>query len=177
MLILPTVPNPDIIAMNKFATLAVIFCACIVGSCYASNYGAPKSYGPQKSYAAEGNQRYVRPVEIIAGGPGYSPEIQRPIQISGGYGGIQHHGGYKPHPRWTVQPAGATLLYPGQNNYRAYVSPPEYSKVLLPIRPAAPVAKLYIPEQQYSGSQYGGSQYGGSQYGGSQYAGQSSSGY
>ncbi|XP_041564128.1 chorion protein S19 [Drosophila elegans] len=194
MLILPTASNPDIIAMNKFATLAVIYCACIVSSCYASGYAAPQSYGPQKSSAAGGNQQYVRPVEIIAGGPssGYSPKIQPPIPISGGYGGIQHSAGYKPHPRWSVQPAGATLLYPGQNNYRAYVSPPEYSKVQLPIRPAAPVAKLYIPEQQYAGSQYGGSQYsgsqyagsqyggsqyGGSQYGGSQYAGQSSSGY
>ncbi|XP_041673614.1 chorion protein S19 [Drosophila eugracilis] len=174
--------------MNKFTTLAVIFCACIVGSCYA-NYGGPQSYGPrsygQDSSAAsaassaaaagnEGQQRYERPVEIIAGGPrgGYGPEILRPIQISGGYGGERRgygnggnyrRGGYG--PRWTVQPAGATLLYPGQNNYKAYVSPPEYSKVILPIRPAAPVAKLFIPENQY-GNQYG-----------SQYGGQRSSGY
>ncbi|KAH8364019.1 hypothetical protein KR084_001605, partial [Drosophila pseudotakahashii] len=168
-----------------FQTFAVIFCACIVGSCYA-NYGGQEGYGPrggsygQEGSAAsaassaaaagnEGQQRYERPVEIIAGGPrgGYGPEILRPIQISGGgyggerrgynHGGNYRRGGYG--PRWTVQPAGATLLYPGQNNYRAYVSPPEYSKVVLPIRAGAPVAKLFVPENQY-GQQYG-QQYGG----------------
>ncbi|XP_039487503.1 chorion protein S19 [Drosophila santomea] len=161
--------------MNKFATLAVIFCACIVGSCYA-NYGGQQSYGP-RSYGqdgsaasaassaaaagSEGQQRYERPVEIIAGGyrGSYAPEILRPVQVSGGYGGERrgyNGGNYRRAgygPRWTVQPAGATLLYPGQNNYKAYVSPPEYSKVILPIRPAAPVAKLFVPENQY-GNQY-----------------------
>nr|XP_016933564.1 chorion protein S19 [Drosophila suzukii] len=167
--------------MNKFATFAVIFCACIVGSCYA-NYGGQQSYVPRSSYGqdspavsvassvsaagSQGQQRgYERPVEIIAGPrASYAPEILRPVQISGGYGGERraygNGGNYRRAgygPRWTVQPAGATLLYPGQNNYKAYVSPPEYSKVILPIRPAAPVAKLFIPENQY-GNQYG-SQY------------------
>jgi len=53
-------------------------------------------------------------------------------------------------PRWSVQPAGATLLYPGQNHYRSYASAPEYTKVVLPIRAAAPVAKLYVPENHYA---------------------------
>ncbi|XP_043064062.1 chorion protein S19 [Drosophila ficusphila] len=157
--------------MNKFATLAVIFCACIVGSCYAS-YG-PQVYRQDGSAASaassaaaaenQGQPRYERPVEIIAGGPRYGPEILRPIQISGGYGGERRpaYGPRRPAygPRWTVQPAGATLLYPGQNNYRAYVSPPEYSKVILPIRPAAPVAKLFIPENQYASSYGAAPQY------------------
>ncbi|XP_022212805.2 chorion protein S19 [Drosophila obscura] len=163
--------------MNTFATLAVLFCACLIGSCHGiyGGGGGHGGYGRQQggygqssnggaasaasSAAAAGNQR---PVEIIAGGPrgGYGQEILRPIQL--GYGGQSQrgpqHGSYGRRggygPRWTVQPAGATLLYPGQNNYRAYVSPPEYTKVVLPIRPAEPVAKLYIPENHY-GSQQG----------------------
>ncbi|KAH8379049.1 hypothetical protein KR009_002821, partial [Drosophila setifemur] len=173
-------------------TLAILLCACLVGTCHGNygGYGGQRSghggYGQENSgsaasaassAAAAGNERqgrYERPVEIIAAGPrggyGQSHEILRPIHLGGGYGGARrgpvysgghnagnnyHRGGYG--PRWSVQPAGATLLYPGQNNYRAYVSPPEYSKVLLPVRPAAPVAKLFVPENEY-GRQYGGNQ-------------------
>lgn len=63
------------------------------------------------------------------------------------YGNQQR--GYGGRPRWSVQPAGATVLYPGQNSYRKYASAPEYTKVLLPVRAAPPVAKLYIPENNY----------------------------
>ncbi|SPP77375.1 chorion protein S19 [Drosophila guanche] len=166
--------------MNTFATLAVLFCACLIGNCHGGygggghgGYVQQGSYGQRSnggaasaasSAAAAGNQR---PVEIIAGGPrggyGHGQEILRPIQL--GYGGhsqrVPQHGSYGRRsgygPRWTVQPAGATLLYPGQNNYRAYVSPPEYTKVVLPIRPAEPVAKLYIPENRYGSQQNYGS--------------------
>ncbi|EDW73292.1 uncharacterized protein Dwil_GK16735 [Drosophila willistoni] len=149
---------------------------------YGGNDGGAASAASSSAAAAGGNEQ--RPVEIIAGGPrggyggGYGGnhhghhEILRPIRLEGGYGGErlghgyggerqgphggygQRHGGYG-RPRWTVQPAGATLLYPGQNNYRAYVSPPEYSKVILPIRPAAPVAKLFVPENNYNNAGYG----------------------
>ncbi|KAH8322293.1 hypothetical protein KR059_010668, partial [Drosophila kikkawai] len=166
-------------------TLAVLFCACIVGSCYA-NYGGRPGYGhggygqerssgsggaasaassAASSNEGRGYERYERPVEIIAGGHrggyGQNHEILRPINI-GSYGhgrrGPSYNRGYG--PRWTVQPAGATLLYPGQNNYRAYVSPPEYSKVILPVRAAEPVAKLYVPEHGY-GQEYRERPYGG----------------
>lgn len=145
--------------------------------CYANygGYNGHVGYGQERSSgsagaasaassaasANEGRQRYERPVEIIAGGPRYSHnhEILRPIQVGSygparrgpSYGGNNYNRGYG--PRWTVQPAGATLLYPGQNNYRAYVSPPEYSKVVLPVRAAEPVAKLYVPEHGY-GQEY-----------------------
>ncbi|KAH8360539.1 hypothetical protein KR200_008606 [Drosophila serrata] len=166
-------------------TLAVLFCACIVGSCYA-NYGGygHGGYGQERSSASGGaasaassaassgneGRNYERPVEIIAGGHrgGYGQEILRPINIGSyghghgrrgpSYGGNNYNRGYG--PRWTVQPAGATLLYPGQNNYRAYVSPPEYSKVVLPVRAAEPVAKLYVPEHGY-GQEYRERPYGG----------------
>ncbi|KAH8319374.1 hypothetical protein KR067_005834, partial [Drosophila pandora] len=137
----------------------------------SSNGAASAASSSAAASGNEGRRGYERPVEIIAGGPrggyGQSHEILRPIHLGGGYGGERRgpiqSGGYGGHghghnnnynrggygPRWTVQPAGATLLYPGQNNYRAYVSPPEYSKVILPIRPAAPVAKLFVPENEY----------------------------
>ncbi|KAH8246729.1 hypothetical protein KR038_011790 [Drosophila bunnanda] len=166
-------------------TLAVLFCACIVGSCYANygGYGQERSSGSSGAASAassaassgnegRGHERYERPVEIIAGGPrggyGHNHEILRPINIGSyghghgrrgpSYGGNSYNRGYG--PRWTVQPAGATLLYPGQNNYRAYVSPPEYSKVVLPVRAAEPVAKLYVPEHGY-GQEYRERPYGG----------------
>ncbi|KAH8301230.1 hypothetical protein KR018_008804 [Drosophila ironensis] len=192
-------------------TLAILLCACLVGTCHG-NYGGYGGHGGHGGYgqegssgaasaasssaAASGNEErrgYERPVEIIAGGHrggyGQEHEVLRPIHLGGGYGGhggrggsggFGGHGGaggFGGHggsggrrggygnnynrggygPRWTVQPAGATLLYPGQNHYRAYVSPPEYSKVVLPIRAAAPVAKLFVPEHEY-GNQYGGHQ-------------------
>ncbi|XP_023169350.2 chorion protein S19 [Drosophila hydei] len=193
--------------MNKFATLAVFFCAYLaVGSCNygGSNYGGHRSISnyaqrseggaaaASSAAAVGGNDQ--RPVEIIAG-PRYGGSEQlRPILIDsgyghgghsgyghgrghgnighighiggldglggigglGGYGGLIGGGNYGGHqrsynnrPRYSVQPAGATLLYPGRNNYRRIVSPVEYSKVVLPVRAAPPVAKLYLPENNY----------------------------
>lgn len=58
-------------------------------------------------------------------------------------------------PKYTVQPAYAAELYPGQQQYKAYNSPAIYSQVALPIAPSAPVAKLYVP----SDASYGNGQY------------------
>lgn len=66
----------------------------------------------------------------------------------GGWSSGHHQRGYN-QPRYSVEPAGATLLYPGRNHYRRIVSPVEYSKVVLPVRAAPPVAKLWLPENNY----------------------------
>ncbi|XP_030372821.1 chorion protein S19 [Scaptodrosophila lebanonensis] len=125
-----------------------------LGGGYGSSHGGNRGYG--------GPQIAVGPIPVIAGsrgGYGVSHGGYGRPQIAhgghkGGYGGAR--AGYG--PRWSVQPAGATLLNPGQNNYKAYVSPPEYSKVVLPVVPAAPVAKIWLPENNY-GSNYGSSKY------------------
>ncbi|KAH8370605.1 hypothetical protein KR093_004356, partial [Drosophila rubida] len=143
-----------------------------------SSYGQRENNGGSAAAAAAA----AAPVEIVAGGPRYGgSEHLRPILLDSGYNGghsIGHRGGYESNrhhgnsgygqqrgygrPRWSVQPAGATLLYPGQNHYRSYASPPEYTKVILPIRAAAPVAKLYVPENNYGS--HGGYQNEGPRY-------------
>lgn len=60
-------------------------------------------------------------------------------------------------PKYSVQQAYATELYPGQHNYQTYHSAPTYSQVALPIVPSAPVAKLYVPPQHSYGAQSYGS--------------------
>ncbi|KAH8405958.1 hypothetical protein KR215_000824, partial [Drosophila sulfurigaster] len=153
-----------------------------------SSYGQRENNNGAAAAAAAASGGNERPVEIVAGGPRYGgSEHLRPILLDSGYngghsgygqsigqrggyeGGNRHHGnsGYGQQrgygrPRWSVQPAGATLLYPGQNHYRSYASPPEYTKVLLPIRAAAPVAKLYVPENNYGS--HGGYQNEGPRY-------------
>ncbi|KAH8307107.1 hypothetical protein KR044_005022, partial [Drosophila immigrans] len=117
-----------------------------------------------------GGSEHLRPILLDSGYNGGNSGYGQSIGHRGGYESNNRHqgnSGYGQHgssgygqqrgygrPRWSVQPAGATLLYPGQNHYRSYASPPEYTKVLLPIRAAAPVAKLYVPENNY-GSQGG----------------------
>ncbi|KAL7733319.1 hypothetical protein ACLKA6_004815 [Drosophila palustris] len=134
-----------------------------------SSYGQRQNNGAAAASAAAA----AAPVEIVAGPRYGGSEHLRPILLDSGYNGHSHSGygqvlqavnyeGKRHHvnqgygqqrgygrPRWSVQPAGATLLYPGQNNYRSYASAPEYTKVVLPIRAAAPVAKLYVPENHY----------------------------
>ncbi|XP_017840374.1 chorion protein S19 [Drosophila busckii] len=192
--------------MNKFATFALVLCACLaIGNAHA--YGSRNGYS---SYGNRGNSGYGQQGDgsaaaasaAAAGGNNNrnvdysSAEPLRPILLNGGYQSGHGHGynahqishrpsygsqrsyggygasqrGYGGRPRWSVQPAGATLLYPGQNHYRAYVSPVEYSKVVLPIRAAAPVAKLYVPENNY-GSQGGYGQHQQASYGGHSHQG------
>ncbi|XP_030572678.1 chorion protein S19 [Drosophila novamexicana] len=140
------------------------------GSAAAASSAAAAGGNDQRPVEIVAGPRYggseqLRPILLDSGYQGGHNEYGRGhgnighLVGGGSYGGHiaggNHGGNYGGHqrgygrPRWSVQPAGATLLYPGQNSYRRYASPPEYTKVVLPVRAAPPVAKLYLPENNY----------------------------
>lgn len=102
---------------------------------------APNSYGANYAAPGYGVSSYGAPVSY--GGQGYAAPISAYSTPSATYTAPAKSYG----PKYTVQPAYATELYPGQQNYKAYNSPATYSQIALPIAPSAPVAKLYVPAQ------------------------------
>lgn len=154
-------------AFVVFAFIATVSCSKHYdnhGSSYGnlanlamSSYGNSGSSSSASSAAAAPASVYSSPSYSLGSGHGHGHahghSYAAPAPAPRAYASHKH--GHAA-PKYSVQPAYATELYPGQHNYQTYHSAPTYSQVALPVVPSAPVAKLYVPPQHsYSGSSYG----------------------